>query len=523
MVKADVKERMRRYSFLVMAGVSMIAFYLFVPPTGSLFAVVEIAGHRGVYNSAWVGASIAMATTPLLFLLGFYLIKGTVDNDARCGVGQLIASSPLSRRTYLATKFLSNLALLATLLQISFFSAILMQLIRGESSVVSLKHLLLPFLVVALPSVIVVSALAVLFESVGFLRGGLGNVLYFLLWIVVLTTDTGRVLQLAAGHIPVYSLMGNGIFRESMAGVARQLLSDPSVRVADGLMLLQEPLKTFLWPGVEWTLGLAVGRLPWLMLAGALVFLASLLFRGFDTQSTPGKRARLRNRHKETTLADDTGDNLSYGTATSLSPVSYQPGLTDLVKHETRLLLKGLPWWWYAVQLSLTGMCLLAPLGLAQRVFAPLAWSWPLLIWSALGHAEYRHRTADLLYSCPGAASRRTVASWAAGLVIALLAGSGFFIRLLALGLWRELLAFLVGAMFVPALASTLGTWTRSGKFFEVTYIFMMYLIFNGVPAADFMGAVADSAASGATIYYLSATGALLLMTYFLRRMVALK
>lgn len=39
----------------------------------------------------------------------------------------------------------------------------------------------------------------------------------------------------------------------------------------------------------------------------------------------------------------------------------------------------------------------------------------------------------------------------------------------------------------------------------------------------DFMGVVADSAASGVTIYYLSATGALLLMNYFLRSVVALK
>lgn len=518
LVKADLKERMRRYSFLVVAGVSMIAFYLFVPPTGSLFAVVEISGHRGIYNSAWVGASIAMATTPLLFLLGFYLVKGAIDDDARYGVGQLIASSPLSRQTYLAAKFFSNLGLLAALLGIAFFSAILMQLIRGESSVISLTHLILPFLVVVLPSVIVVSALAVLFESVGFLRGGAGNVLYFLLWIVVLTTDTGRVLQLGSGRIPVYSLMGNGIFRDSMAGIARQLFSDPTARVADGLMLLQEPLRTFLWPGVEWTLGLAVGRLPWLILAGALVFLASLLFRGFDTHSVPGKPAGQKNTQELASLGDDTGANSNCDASGSLSPALYKPDLADLVKHETRLLLKGLPWWWYAVQVALIGMCLLTPLGIAQRVFAPLAWAWPLLIWSALGHAEYRYRTADMLYSCPNASARRTFATWAAGLAVALLAGSGFFVRLLSLGLWHELLALTVGAMFVPALASTLGTWTRSGKFFEVTYLFMIYLIFNGVPGADFMGVVTGPAPSGVKSYYLFATGALLVLSYMLRR-----
>jgi len=74
-IKADFKERTRNYGFLLVVGMSIISAYLFVPLQESKFAVVEISGYRGIYNSAWVGSSVAMSTVTILFLLGFFYIK----------------------------------------------------------------------------------------------------------------------------------------------------------------------------------------------------------------------------------------------------------------------------------------------------------------------------------------------------------------------------------------------------------------------------------------------------------------
>ena len=55
-------------------------------------------------------------------------------------------------------------------------------------------------------------------------------------------------------------------------------------------------------------------------------------------------------------------------------------------------------------------------------------------------------------------------------------------------GQWAGLLAWTVGALFVPALALALGAWTGSSKPFEVVYVTWWYMVVNLVAPLDFMG-----------------------------------
>ena len=58
---ADFLERIRRYSFLVVLGLMIVVGYFFVPPLDSSYIIIDLEGYRGVYNSAWIGATVAMA------------------------------------------------------------------------------------------------------------------------------------------------------------------------------------------------------------------------------------------------------------------------------------------------------------------------------------------------------------------------------------------------------------------------------------------------------------------------------
>ena len=44
---------------------------------------------------------------------------------------------------------------------------------------------------ISLPVMLVVAALAILFEAIPWLRGGLGNVVYFFVWIGALSAPAG--------------------------------------------------------------------------------------------------------------------------------------------------------------------------------------------------------------------------------------------------------------------------------------------------------------------------------------------
>ena len=73
------------------------------------------------------------------------------------------------------------------------------------------------------------------------------------------------------------------------------------------------------------------------------------------------------------------------------------------------------------------------------------------------------------------------------------------------------MLAWVVGALFIPSLALALGAWSGNGKPFEVVYLSMWYFgPMQGIMALDFMGALDETIATDVPLYYLGITIVLL-------------
>ncbi len=172
LARADFLERARRYSFLITLGLMIVVAYLFIPTVDASYVTIDIDGYRGVYNSAWIGAAVAMLAGAYLGLVSFYVVKGAVSRDRETGVGQIIATTPISKTFYLFGKWLSNFAVLTAMLVILIVASGVMQLVRGEVTQIDIWPLVVPFLLIALPTWAVVAALAVLFDTVRWLRGG---------------------------------------------------------------------------------------------------------------------------------------------------------------------------------------------------------------------------------------------------------------------------------------------------------------------------------------------------------------
>jgi hypothetical protein len=118
-----------------------------------------------------------MASIASFFLgwFGFYLVKGSVARDRETGVGQIMATTSLTRPLYTLGKWLSNFAVFVAMVIVLSVVAFAIQALAGESSQFDLLALFSPFLFIALPMLALTAALAVLFESIGFLQGGFGN------------------------------------------------------------------------------------------------------------------------------------------------------------------------------------------------------------------------------------------------------------------------------------------------------------------------------------------------------------
>lgn len=191
LARADFLERVRRYSFLVMLGLA--AFLGYQVAIGNVS--VRLNEYRGEFNSAWVGSMMALMTTFFVGWFGFYLVKGSVARDRETGVGQILATTPLTRPLYTFGKWASNFAVLLSMVIVVALASIPIQLLAGEDTRINLIAIIEPFIFIALPMMALVAALAVLFKSIPFLQGGFGNLAYFFLFITSLPISmslTGR-------------------------------------------------------------------------------------------------------------------------------------------------------------------------------------------------------------------------------------------------------------------------------------------------------------------------------------------
>ena len=214
LMRADLRQRVRSDSFLIVMALSVLAGYLLVPPYEAPYTSFVIGSHRGTYSSPWVGTIFGVVACTWLALFGFYLVKNTVERDNRTRVGQIIASTPARKPSYTLGKWLSNLAVLSLILALLTLMAPIMQYVRAEDTHIDLGALAAPIWLMGFPALALVSALAVLFECIPLLRGGLGNVVYFFIWGPVLVGSIGAAFTYGPNSAP----------RNDFAGLSRSLI-----------------------------------------------------------------------------------------------------------------------------------------------------------------------------------------------------------------------------------------------------------------------------------------------------------
>jgi hypothetical protein len=507
MVRADFLERARRYSFLLtLAGALYLAYGV---ATEKVWMVIG-DGYRGVYNSAWIGALTAVCCSTFISLAGFYVVKNSVQRDTETRVGQILAATPMRKSFYTLAKTISNFAVLSSWVAILMLAAVGMQLLHAEVRQISLWKLWSPFLLLTLPAMAITAALALLFETLPVLRGGVGNVLYFFVW------SAGLALSVT---IDADEPTGLRVLFHSMRDALHKI--DPAQGNTFSLTIGGErAVHTLYWRGVDWTASILAGRLLWTLAAVGLALVASVFFHRFD----PAYEWRVTKK-KAQPIPVGTGEILEQPAVRSLpqpahlTPLARGEGnlrFATLVVSELRLMVKGLRWWWYVVAGGLIVGSLASP-GDAVGGVLIAAWIWPVLVWSQMGSREARNATQSLIFSSPRALYRQLPAAWAAGVVVAALTGGGAAIRLLISADWHALAAWFAGVLFIPSMALALGVWSGSSKAFEALYTVLWYIgPAHQSPGWDFMG---TTTASQSPKLYLLLAAALMAASYWGRRL----
>ena len=519
LARADMLERVRRSSFLVLVGTTVYLGYLCVPKADASYQSMSLQGARGIYNSPWVGAMFGIVISTLGALVAFYPIKNAVTRDRQTRVGQIIAATSVRRPVYVLGKWLSNVALLSLLLGVMTGMAAVMQLVRAEDLHLDFWALAIPLWLVAFPALCLVAATAVLFECVPILRGGLGNVAYFFLFTAALMSSMLRIGIGAAK--PVNDLFGMSYIIADTQRVVKVSNPDYDGEFSIGAPKLEQEPSLFHWPGITWTAGMIAGRLSWVGVAMLLALLAALPFDRFDpARGHPRRQPQARDRQPYP--APPVLEGHRYAPAIRVTPWVTQPlrpRLWRVLKAELRLMIAECRWWWYIVIAGLNIAALAVPEAAVRQILQAVAWLWPILLWSAMGSRELRHGTQQIVFSVAHPVRRQLLAVWLAGVCVAFLTGAGFAAQRILAGQWTALAAWAVGALFIPSLALALGTWSGSSRMFEVVYLFLWYLgPMNRVPLFDYMGVTSEALAMRIPLYYTAITVLLLGLSVIGRR-----
>lgn len=250
---------------------------LLAGPVGARFMVarddgsgvqIAIGGHLPVLTSATLGVSLGIVVSTLLLPAGFIYLR---SNTTRQQPWQIAEVTPASRVAVALGRFAADLAVLAgmltTLTLAGWFLGWL--IVSGPFEPLAIAWTLW---IIAAPALIGLAALRALFDAVPLLRRGLGELLFFIVWMTSLVVAFLSATQRSSLSANLFDFPG---FVRPLAGATPAASQDISIGVTQ-IATGRVPLDVIAGLSAP---GYIASRLTWIAIAVGLVVLAGLVYR----------------------------------------------------------------------------------------------------------------------------------------------------------------------------------------------------------------------------------------------------
>ena len=408
---ADLRERTRSLRFWIILGLVCAATWLSFPDPSAGYMTVSFGGGvRGAYSSAWIGMVLAMFFGVMLSLFGFYLVRGTVVRDFETRVWQLLVATPMTRAGFLLAKWTSHMVVFATIMGAGLLVGLIAQFVRAEDRAIDLVELVKPTLFLALPGLGMAAMFAVLFDVVPFLRRTVGNVLYFFVWVFLISISVANMERGATNPLAQPGISDpNGtavLLRAAHEKLPAHITASESFGLNIGINVgKKDKMQLIEWK--QWSMPALdyLGRLFWLLAAiGGTLLAAPFLDRAAAHAGRSAQRASgagLKLRWLDWVLWPLGGSHVGV-----------------LAAAEVKGVLRPRRRFWWLLALGLMVGQVFAPgEGFALCVMG--AWMLSLDAFARLGLREREHGTGAMVFTAAGATRRVLSARVLASLLLA--------------------------------------------------------------------------------------------------------
>ncbi|MEM6685342.1 MAG: hypothetical protein AAF617_06045 [Bacteroidota bacterium] len=502
-IQGNYLQYVRSYSFLITVGICVYVALSLVPSPEANYTTIRLGEFTGDYNSTWIALVMAMMASVLLSLVGFFLMHGSIQKDIETRIGHIIGTTQISNSSYLFSKFCSNLLILFTMLCIVFVAGIALLFMFGNQYSLQLWEFVIPFVLIAVPTLVIVTALALVLEVVFPRKRNLQYGIFLVLYISSLVGATFEKKEIhdAFGiHEPMTAITTQVQQQFPNEDTAFTIGFISGKRNADKVVTIQH---------IAFSADYIWNRVVFMLIAIVCLFLSTIYFHRFNIKEKiaplPTSAPAEQNKSAGFQLS-----NLS------ITP-EFSSQLSPLVSAEIIMLIRKTPKWLLGISFCLMFASIFVPLPVAHHYMLPLLWFLQVGVWSDLVTKDTSFRTYYFTASSYKPLQRVFISRILAGIGIAIFIALPLLVRYIVEFDVHTIINIMLGAVFIILLSVFFGTLTRSKKLFEITFFFLIYSNINLVKITDYFGALHNSIAY--TILMLVLSTILFFSSYSLKKL----
>jgi len=449
--RLQFKRHIQNPALWLIALTAPIAAHYMVPEQAGTYTVLAINNAFPVLTSAVIGMELGIISALLLSPIVYIFLR---VSRIKITSWQVEDVTPANRSKQMLGHWMADTALLWTLLAGLALSGIILSLFRLPLAEVRPLDTVIALLLIACPAFAFIAAIRVFFSSRPLLRGALGDVAFFFLWIfgivmgsLVVQINGSSLADLFGYASPVINAIDEPV--TSFVVGSAPLASEATIEI--------DALKGIL------TTDFIISRLFWIIAAALLAIFAGFAFKARKPKASYKKRISSEFGNVSRTIED---------ALTSLLPKSR---------------MASAPLWTHIAQITHPGILILILLAISiggtflpfRGMVGPALWLvalFPLTRQSGLW--ENRSLTA-LTDTLP--IPRQTQFMWhaMAGILIMCILCAPSFIRMMVFGDTEPLIDMAFIAIAMPLIITGLGKLTRSGVTARILLLIAWYMYMN--------------------------------------------